>query len=628
MPMSLSVRQKLIAILVLVCLGYAGFGLYAIVNFQRMQEAGMRANAIAASHVDISELEIALLKLEQASQKPSHHSFAGLTAQLGKLSQSDTLARTLKNPYLDDTARENLHHVQEALPGYFNALTKRLTLLKTLGTDEKSGAIGVLNQSAAQADEKLKMFEAFAAGFKDIRAKEKEFLAYPSAGTQADLNAALQELYGKINDIGFGDVFNPLLDEYQAALTPVTESALALADLSQQLTTLREKSDQALSDTTSYLQTPLLSMAQQEAHDTANQARISLIIGGIALTLLIGVVMATVIISLNRSIALILAQLKAVAQGQLVPSKHKGSNDKDEFNQLLATSDAMTLSLRELVMRLQQSNQDLVTTADQLGDDAFSIVSGSEQIRDRSNALATATEEISQTALHVEDMTQQVTQATNDAHQSAQSSANVITDAIQSIQTVAQSIEATHQSVASLGQRSKEIDSVIDLIVGVAEQTTLLALNAAIEAARAGEAGRGFAVVADEVKALAEQTVKATGDITQKVEGIQLETKQVIESMSRSLEQVESGRAKGESAIASINSVEALTQQAAQQTDAIRSAIRDVAQTTQVMARDMDEIAQSIEHNHGATENIQRSGRDIHGHVQSLSQQVSQFQLD
>ena len=82
--------------------------------------------------------------------------------------------------------------------------------------------------------------------------------------------------------------------------------------------------------------------------------------------------------------------------------------------------------------------------------------------------------------------------------------------------------------VGELSKAASRIGDVVELINTIAGQTNLLALNATIEAARAGEAGRGFAVVASEVKALAEQTAKATGEISQQIAGIQAATQELV----------------------------------------------------------------------------------------------------
>jgi methyl-accepting chemotaxis protein len=89
----------------------------------------------------------------------------------------------------------------------------------------------------------------------------------------------------------------------------------------------------------------------------------------------------------------------------------------------------------------------------------------------------------------------------------------------------------TNDRVSELAKAASRIGDVVDLINTIAGQTNLLALNATIEAARAGEAGRGFAVVASEVKALAEQTGKATGEISQQIAGMQAATQDSVNAI-------------------------------------------------------------------------------------------------
>jgi methyl-accepting chemotaxis protein len=102
-----------------------------------------------------------------------------------------------------------------------------------------------------------------------------------------------------------------------------------------------------------------------------------------------------------------------------------------------------------------------------------------------------------------------------------QESARIANDAVEQARQ-------TNASVGDLASAASRIGDVVERINTIAEQTNLLALNATIEAARAGEAGRGFAVVASEVKALAEQTAKATGEISQQINGIQAATQKSV----------------------------------------------------------------------------------------------------
>src|SRR5258708_13065343 len=109
----------------------------------------------------------------------------------------------------------------------------------------------------------------------------------------------------------------------------------------------------------------------------------------------------------------------------------------------------------------------------------------------------------------------------NEISRQVQDSARIASEAVDQARK-------TNDRVGELSRAAGRIGDVVELIKPSAGQTNLLALNATIEAARAGEAGRGFAVVASEVKALAEQTAKATGEISQQIAGIQDATHQSV----------------------------------------------------------------------------------------------------
>jgi methyl-accepting chemotaxis protein len=131
--------------------------------------------------------------------------------------------------------------------------------------------------------------------------------------------------------------------------------------------------------------------------------------------------------------------------------------------------------------------------------------------------VAGASEEASANVQSVASATEQMSSSVDEISRQVQESAIIAREAVDQARK-------TNEHVGHLASAASRIGDVVELINTIAGQTNLLALNATIEAARAGEAGRGFAVVASEVKALAEQTAKATGEISQQIAGIQSAT--------------------------------------------------------------------------------------------------------
>src|SRR5260370_11641222 len=130
--------------------------------------------------------------------------------------------------------------------------------------------------------------------------------------------------------------------------------------------------------------------------------------------------------------------------------------------------------------------------------------------------------------------------------------------------------KAANETMSRLDKSSEEIGSVVKLITSIEQQTNLLCMNATIEAARAGAAGKGFAVVANEVKDLANETAKATEQITQKIQAIQQDTTKSVEALTEI-----SG------VIARMNDISAT----------IASAVEEQTATTNEIARNVTEAA-------------------------------------
>ena len=189
--------------------------------------------------------------------------------------------------------------------------------------------------------------------------------------------------------------------------------------------------------------------------------------------------------------------------------QHKGEEEavNGRRQAMLELADEFESSLLVIVDKLSMSARSLGNTAEELTLDA-------SQTSQRSDLVASSMEMASANV-------QSVAGATEEMAASSHSIADQAERAASAAQNAATRANETHSVVDDMNAAALRIGTAIQMISQITSQTNLLALNATIEAARAGEAGKGFSIVASEVKALAQQTAKATEEISLQVKGVQ-----------------------------------------------------------------------------------------------------------
>ena len=265
--------------------------------------------------------------------------------------------------------------------------------------------------------------------------------------------------------------------------------------------------------------------ARLEQADAAGHRWTRLLVGLLVASLLVGILMALLMSrAISRRLRQMVAALKDVAAGDLTRRVDVGSRDEvglmgTALNNALTQLHDAVRSIAGTATRLASSSEELTTVSERLVRDA-------DQAATQADVVSTAADEVSASA-------QAAASSTEEMSASIQEIARNAAQAGQVANTGVEVVESTTPTIARLGQASTEISEVANLITSIAEQTNLLALNATIEAARAGDAGKGFAVVASEVKDLAQETAKATENISRLVEAIQHDTGAAVDATTQ-----------------------------------------------------------------------------------------------
>jgi methyl-accepting chemotaxis protein len=338
----------------------------------------------------------------------------------------------------------------------------------------------------------------------------------------------------------------------------------------------------------------------------ARTTTIVVLVVGLLLAVTFGLFVSRSIVSGLRRVSEAVA---AIARRDF--TRTAGISSRDEIGQMAQQLDTATAGLRETVGQLDGNSQTLAGAATELSAVTEQIAGNAEQTNSRASMVASAAEEVSANIATVSAGSEQMGASIREIASSAADAALVAQSA------VGIAVQA-NASVSRLGQSSAEIGDVVKVITAIAEQTNLLALNATIEAARAGEMGKGFAVVASEVKDLAQETAKATEDISRRVQGIQNDTGGAVESIGKITDIVE--KINGYSAtIAS-----AVEEQTATTSEISRS-VSEAANGAADIAANITGVATAAQATNAGVSQSRQSAQELARMSEELRQTVAQF---
>jgi methyl-accepting chemotaxis protein len=278
----------------------------------------------------------------------------------------------------------------------------------------------------------------------------------------------------------------------------------------------------------------------------------------------------------------------------------------------------MDASLLEVVNQMGNLGQSIDTTSSGVQE----VAASTEQVVKAVEGLQVATDgaldHLGQLGASVEEVKVNAEQSdvlSDDSSQEAAKGMTAVDETADAMGEIATSFGQLQGSVSRLDEKSQAIDAIIQVIVGIAERTSLLSLNASIIAAQAGEHGKSFAVVADEVNGLAERTHRSTSEIEELIRAVQAEIAAAVAAVSVGSQKVEQGVQRS-------NLAGSILRQILEKAQNTTTRVREIVNATKRQSDDLQRVDHGINNVKEIVQQIDGAAREQQGATSEIARAI------